>query len=80
MKTAFDELVQELILGGIATSLGADLCNCGFGPMKIEIALAIFDFQYLTAHFWFMQVFMTFLVRYLCIFHPSAINSITDRG
>ena len=79
MKTAFDELVQELILGGIATSFGADLCNAGLGPMKIELALGIFDFQYLTAHFWFMQVFMTFLVRYLCIFHPSAINWIADR-
>ena len=80
MKTALDNLVQDLILGGLATSLAADLCNSGLGPMRTEIALAIFYFQYLTAHFWFMQIFMTFLVRYLCIFHSTVINCINDEG
>ena len=79
MKTVFDDLVQDLILAGVATSLAADLCNSGLGPMETEVALAIFYFQYLSAHYWFMQIFLTFLVRYNCIFHPVVTNAIFDR-
>ena len=78
MKTIFDELVQELIIGGIMSSLTADVATCGFGPLSVDTAVLIVLLQRFSAQFWFMQIFMTFLVRYLCIFHATTIHSILD--
>ena len=80
MKTVFDEITQDLIIGGIAASLTSDLAHCGFGPLNVNTAVFIVFVQRFTAQFWFMQIFITFLVRYLCIFHPEVINSVLDKA
>ena len=80
MKTVFDEMIQDLILGGIAASLTSDVAHCGFGPLNLNTAIFIVFVQRFTAQFWFMQIFITFLVRYLCIFHAEVINSVLDKA
>ena len=35
-------------------------------------------FQLLAVHYWFMQIFFTFLARYLCIFHFDLVDNIED--
>ena len=81
MKTVLDELVQELIIGAIITSLLADIVTCGVGPVPVQLAVFFSGFWVvlcLSAQYWFMQIFVTFLVRYLYIFHATTINVFSD--
>ena len=80
MKTVFDELVQELIIGATITSLSADIVTCGVGPVPVQVAVLFWFVQRASAQYWFMQIFVTFLVRYLCIFHATTIDLFLDRA
>ena len=63
MKTVFDDLVQELIIGAIITSLLADIVTCGVGPVPVQLAVFFSGFWVvlcLSAQYWFMQIFVTF--------------------
>ena len=79
MKTVFDDLVQELIIGAIITSLLADIVTCGVGPVPVQVAVLFWFVQRASAQYWFMQIFVTFLVRYLCIFHATAVQTFQDK-
>ena len=48
------------------------------GPIPVSTAVLIVIFQLLTVQYWFMQIFFTFLARYLCIFHFNLVNIIED--
>ena len=78
MHTIFDDMIQDLILGGIACGTLTDFATIGFGPLPLSIAIFIYCSQILTVQFWFMQIFSTFLIRYLYIFHFNLINMFKD--
>ena len=80
MKTVFDELVQELIIGATITSLSSDIvATCGYGPIPVQVAVLFWLTQRASAQYWLMQIFVTFLVRYLCIFHATAVQTFQDK-
>ena len=80
MKTVFDELVQELIIGATITSLSSDIvATCGYGPVPVQVAVLFWLIQRASAQYWLMQIFVTFLVRYLCIFHATAVQTFQDK-
>ena len=80
MKTVFDELVQELIIGATITSLSSDIvATCGYGPVPVQVAVLFWLTQRASAQYWLMQIFVTFLVRYLCIFHATAVQTFQDK-
>ena len=79
MKTVFDELVQELIIGATITSLSSDIvATCGYGPIPVQVAVLFWLTQRTSAQYWLMQIFVTFLVRYLCIFHATTVQTFQD--
>ena len=78
MHTIFDDMIQDLILGGIACGSVTDFATIGFGPWPISIAIFVVCCQLVTVQFWFMQIFATFLIRYLYIFHFNLMNIFKD--
>ena len=79
MKTVFDELVQELIIGATITSLSSDIvATCGYGPVPVQVAVLFWLTQRASAQYWLMQIFVTFFVRYLCIFHATTVQTFQD--
>ena len=81
MKTIFDFMIQDLIVSGLACGTFTDFASTGFGPLgpiSISSAILIVMFQLLAVHYWFMQIFFTFLARYLCIFHFHLIDNVED--
>ena len=79
MQTLRDEMIKELIISLIPLTLSSDLLYSDIGPMPKEFALFIMYTRVALAQYFFMQVLIVTLVRYLIIFHGPYIDSIEDR-
>ena len=79
MQTLRDEMIKELIISLIPLTLSSDLLYSDIGPMPKEVALFIMYTRVALAQYFFMQVLIVTLVRYLIIFHGPYIDSIEDQ-
>ena len=78
MQTLRDEMIKELIISLIPLMLLSDLLHIGISPIPKEFALLVALLVALAQYF-FMQVLIVTLVRYLIIFHGPYIDSIEDQ-
>ena len=79
MQTLRDEMIKELIISLIPLMSIRDLLHFGFSPISKEFALFISYTRLALAQYFFMQVLLVTLVRYLIIFHGPLIDSIEDQ-
>ena len=79
MQTLRDEMMKELIISLIPLMSIRDLLHFGFSPISKEFALFISYTRLAFAQYFFMQVLIVTLVRYLIIFHGPLIDSIEDQ-
>ena len=79
MQTLRDEMIKELIISLIPLTLSSDLLYSDIGPMPKEFALFLMYTRVALAQYFFMQVLIVTLVRYLIIFHGPYIDSIEDQ-
>ena len=82
MQTLRDEMIKELIISLIPLTLSSDLLYSDIGsiyPMPKEFVLFLMYTRVALAQYFFMQVLIVTLVRYLIIFHGPYIDSIEDQ-
>ena len=79
MQTLRDEMIKELIISLIPLMSIRDLLHFGFSPISKEFALFISYARLALAQYFFMQVLIVTLIRYLIIFHGPHIDSIEDQ-
>ena len=79
MQTLRDEMIKELIISLIPLTLSTDLLNIDIGPISKEFALFLTYTRVALAQYFFMQVLIVTLIRYLIIFHGPVIDSIEDQ-
>ena len=79
MQTLRDEMIKELIISLIPLMLSSDLLHIGISPIPKEFALLLSYTRVALAQYFFMQVLIVTLVRYLIIFHGPHIDSIEDQ-
>ena len=79
MQTLRDEMIKELIISLIPLMLSSDLLHIGISPIPKEFALLLSYIRVALAQYFFMQVLIVTLVRYLIIFHGPHIDSIEDQ-
>ena len=79
MQTLRDEMIKELIISLIPLMSIRDLLHFGISPISKEFALFISYTRLALAQYFFMQVLLVTLVRYLIIFHGPLIDSIEDQ-
>ena len=79
MQTLRDEMIKELIISLIPLMSIRDLLHFGFSPISKEFALFITYTRLAFAQYFFMQVLIVTLIRYLIIFHGPVIDSIEDQ-
>ena len=79
MQTLRDEMVKELIISLIPLTLSSDLLYSDIVPLPKEFALFLTYTRVALAQYFFMQVLIVTLVRYLIIFHGPYIDSIEDQ-
>ena len=79
MQTLRDEMIKELIISLIPLMSIRDLLHFGFSPISKEFALFITYTRLAFAQYFFMQVLIVTLVRYLIIFHGPLIDLIEDQ-
>ena len=79
MQTLRDEMIKELIISLIPLMLSSDLLHIGISPIPKEFALLLSYTRVALAQYFFMQVLIVTLVRYLIIFHGPLIDSIEDQ-
>ena len=79
MQTLRDEMIKELIISLIPLTLSSDLLYIDIDPIPKEFALFLKYARVALAQYFFMQVFIVTLIRYLIIFHGPLIDSIEDQ-
>ena len=79
MQTLRDEMIKELIISLVPLMSIKDLLHIGISPISEEFALFISYTRLALAQYFFLQVLIVTLVRYLIIFHGPLINSIEDQ-
>ena len=79
MQTLRDEMIKELIISLIPLTLSSDLLYSDIVPLPKEFALFLTYTRVALAQYFFMQVLIVTLVRYLIIFHGPYIDSIEDQ-
>ena len=79
MQTLRDEMIKELIISLIPLMLSSDLLHIGISPIPKEFALVLSYTRVALAQYFFIQVLIVTLVRYLIIFHGPLIDSIEDQ-
>ena len=79
MQTLRDEMIKELIISLIPLMISSDLLHIGISPIPKEFALLLSYTRVALAQYFFMQVLIVTLVRYLIIFHGPLIDSIEDQ-
>ena len=79
MQTLRDEMIKELIISLIPLTLSSDLLYSDIGPVPKEFALFLMYTRVALAQYFFMQVLIVTLVRYLIIFYGPYIDSIEDQ-
>ena len=79
MQTLRDEMIKELIISLIPLTLSSDLLYSDIVPLPKEFALFLTYTRVALAQYFFMQVLIVTLIRYLIIFHGPHIDSIEDQ-
>ena len=79
MQTLRDEMIKELIISIVPLMSIKDLLHVGISPIPKEFAIFISYTRLALAQYFFMQVLIVTLVRYLIIFHGPLIDSIEDQ-
>ena len=79
MQTLRDEMIKELIISLIPLTLSTDLLYIDICPISKEFALFLIYTRVALAQYFFMQVLIVTLIRYLIIFHGPVIDSIEDQ-
>ena len=79
MQTLRDEMIKELIISLIPLTLSSDLLYIDICPISKEFALFLIYTRVALAQYFFMQVLIVTLIRYLIIFHGPLIDSIEDQ-
>ena len=79
MQTLRDEMIKELIISLIPLMSVRDLLHLGISPISKELALFTSYTRLAFAQYFFIQVLIVTLVRYLIIFHGPLIDSIEDQ-
>ena len=79
MQTLRDEMIKELIISLVPLTLSSDLLYIDICPISKEFALFLIYTRVALAQYFFMQVLIVTLIRYLIIFHGPHIDSIEDQ-
>ena len=79
MQTLRDEMIKELIISLIPLTLLSDLLYIDIGPIPKEFALFLIHTRVALGQYFFIQVLIVTLIRYLIVFHGPLIDSIEDQ-
>ena len=79
MQTLMDEMVKEFIIALTLLIFATDLELVGFEPASKEMAFTIVLLKFVFGQYFFMQVLIVTVIRYLIIFHGPLIGLIIDR-
>ena len=79
MQTLRDEMIKELIISLIPLTLLSDLLYIDIGPIPKEFALFLIHTRMALVQYFFIQVLIVTLIRYLIVFHGPLIDSIEDQ-
>ena len=74
MQTIFDQMIKDLITSSAIACLGSTLTNLEYGHMTSSVAVFLIYFQRLGGILFFSQILSTFVIKYMCIYHPSVIE------
>lgn len=78
MQTLIDPMIKDLIALGFGALLTSTEPIFGLGlPLQDHVALALIFAQILASNAWFIQNIALVTTRYLSVFHPALMNSIT---
>ena len=81
MQTFFDQMIKDLLVTCTLCTWTSSLTTLGWGPFSLwpDLALVYMVVQLLSGTAMFTQMMMVVLVRYLYIFHSTAIDSIDEK-
>ena len=74
-----DEMIKELIIAIIPLSFGTDLIHIGLEPISNNKAFLIIFLKFGLGQYFFMQLLIVTITRYLIIFYGPFIELINDR-
>ena len=75
MQTLFDQMIKNLILCSSIACLSSTLTNLEYQHMSSNIAIFFIYLQRFGAIIFFTQILSTFIVKYMCIYHPSIVEN-----
>ena len=75
MQTLFDQMIKDLILCSSIACLSSTLTNLEYQHMSSNVAIFFIYFQRFGAIIFFSQILSTFIIKYMCIYHPSIIEN-----
>lgn len=74
MQTIFDQMIKDLIISSVIACLGTTLTNLEYERMSSSVAIFLIYFQRFGAILFFCQILSTFVIKYMCIYHPNYIE------
>ena len=80
MQTLKDEMIKEVIWSSLPMTIANDLVCIGIGPIPKDMAIFIIYTRKVMAAYFFLQIFVTVMVKYGIIFYGSYIALIEDRA
>ena len=80
MQTLKDEMIKEVIWSSLPMTIANDLVCIGIGPIPKDMAIFIIYTRKVMAAYFFLQIFVTVVVKYGIIFYGSYIALIEDRA
>ena len=78
MQTLKDEMIKEVIWSSLPMTIANDLVCIGIGPIPKDMAIFIIYTRKVMAAYFFLQIFVTVIVKYGIIFYGSYIALIED--
>jgi hypothetical protein len=80
MQTLKDEMMKEVIWSSLPMTIANDLVCIGVGPIPKVMAIFVIYTRKVMAAYFFLQIFVTVVVKYGIIFYGSYIALIDDRA
>ena len=80
MQTLKDEMMKEVIWSSLPMTIANDFVCIGIGPIPKVIATFVIYTRKIMAAYFFLQIFVTVMVKYGIIFYGSYIALIEDRA
>ena len=80
MQTLKDEMIKEVIWSSLPMTIANDFVCIGIGPIPEDIATFVIYTRKIMAAYFFLQIFVTVMVKYGIIFYGSYIALIEDRA